>query len=165
MSRSRNCGCESAQTGSRTEPEQLTDEQWLLIADLFFDRPPSPQGGRPRVPARRCVEGILWILRTGARWKDLPSGFPSPATCWRRHRKWSEEGVWQQAWGRLVRKLDWRGNIDCEETMADGTFAPAKKGANALVRPNGAKVRRSCFSLTAVACRSPQKSQVPVLMK
>ena len=46
--------------GSRTEPQpQLADEQWLLIADLFPDEPPSDKGGRPRRTSRECVEGIL----------------------------------------------------------------------------------------------------------
>ena len=62
-----------AHRGSRMEPEpQLSDEQWSLIADLFPDAPPSEKGGRPRRTARECVEGILWVLRSGARWRDLP---------------------------------------------------------------------------------------------
>ena len=70
---------------SMTDPEsQLTDEQWFRIADLFPWEPPSRAGGRPRIEPRACLEGILWILRTGARWKDLPKSFPSPPTCWRR---------------------------------------------------------------------------------
>lgn len=77
----------SARAGSRKEPQpQLTDEQWKLIADLFPDPAPSAQGGRPRRAARECVEGILWVLCSGARWKDLPSHFPSLPTCWRRSR-------------------------------------------------------------------------------
>ena len=69
--------------GSRMEPEQvgfrpqLDDEQWALIADLFLNPPPDPRGGRPRADARRCLEGILWVLRSGSRWKDLPRCFPS----------------------------------------------------------------------------------------
>ena len=116
--------------GSRMEPEpQLTDEQWSLIADLFPDELPSEKGGRPRRSSRECVEGILWVLRTGARWRDLPAHFPSPPTCWRRFRAWTEAGLWRLAWARLLRKLDRRGRIDWEEAMADGSFSSAKKGA------------------------------------
>ena len=81
--------------GSRMEPEsyslapQLTDEQWSLVADLLADPPPDPRGGRPRADARHCLEGILWVLRSGARWKDLPESFPSYVTCWRRFAAWS----------------------------------------------------------------------------
>src|SRR5687768_3987757 len=90
--------------GSRMEPDlslessQLSDEQWSLISDLFSDPPPDPRGGRPRVDARRCFEGILWVLRSGARWKDLPRSFPSYPTCWRRFVEWSSNGVWDKAW-------------------------------------------------------------------
>jgi transposase len=108
---------------------QLTDEQWLLISDVFPVPVPDPRGGRPRTDARRCLEGILWVLRSGARWKDLPRSFPSYVTCWRRFVEWSSAGVWDQAWRRLVEQLDRRGDVDWEQGFADGTFASAKKGA------------------------------------
>ena len=121
--------------GSGTEPAlnlpqpQLTDEQWLLISDVFPVPVPDPRGGRPRTDARRCLEGILWVLRSGARWKDLPRSFPSYVTCWRRFVEWSSAGVWDQAWRRLVEQLDRRGDVEWEQGFADGTFASAKKGA------------------------------------
>ena len=135
MSRSRNKGACIAPAGSRMEPEpELTDEQWFLIEDLFPTPAASPHGGRPTIPPRACVEGILWILRTGARWKDLPNRFPSPTTCWRRLRDWTAAGLWEQAWSRLLRRLDAEGRVNTEETFADGTFSSAKKGVNASAR-------------------------------
>ena len=116
--------------GSKMEPEyELTDDQWGLVSDLFIDPAPSPLGGRPRAPARDCFEAIAWILRTGARWRDLLDHFPSHPTCWRRLKEWSESGLFKKAWSRLLNKLDWQGEIDREESMADGTFSSAKKGA------------------------------------
>lgn len=121
-----------ASLGSRMElEEQLTDEQWQLVAHLFPTKPRSPKGGRPPADTRKCVEAILWVLRTGARWKDVPRCFPSPTTCWRRFKEWTEAGIWGKAWARLLRLLDQEGEIDLEETMADGTFASAKKGVTA----------------------------------
>lgn len=116
-------------TGSRTAPKPyLTDAQWLLIADLFPDPPVGPKGGRPRVPARRCLEGVIWMLFAGARWKDLPNWHPSPATCWRRHRDWTRSGVWRAAWDRLLGKLLERRGLDCDTAIGDGSFSRAKKG-------------------------------------
>jgi len=155
-----------ARAGSRMEPDpELTDEQWSLIADLFPDQPPSEKGGRPRRTARECFEGILWVLRSGARWKDLPAHFPSPATCWRRFQAWTEAGLWKKAWARLLRKLDRRSRIQWEEAMADGTFSPAKKGANASARPSAARGPRRWSSSTGVAFPSRRRSPAPALMK
>lgn len=138
-------------TGSTMEPEfELTDEQWKLIADLFPESPVGPKGGRPPVKPRPCVEGILWMLRTGARWRDLPKRFPSPATCWRRLSAWTESGIWEKAWGRLLRRLDRQGRVDREESFADGTFSSAKKGVKRSARQNAAKGPRS-WSLPTVA--------------
>jgi transposase len=73
-----------ASLGSTTEPTvELTDEQWTLIADLFPELPRSPKGGRPPATSRACFAGVCWVLKTGARWKDLPKCFPSSSTCWR----------------------------------------------------------------------------------
>ena len=148
-------GTSVLKAGSRTEPKyQLTDEQWQLIADLFPHQRPAVKGGRPRAAPRACFEGILWIMRTGARWKDLPDRFPSRATCWRRLKIWTEAGIWEKAWGRLVRALDHQGKVDREESIADGSFSPAKKGVNGLARRNGVRGPRSWSSPTAAGSLS-----------
>ncbi|WLD15141.1 transposase [Planctellipticum variicoloris] len=117
-------------TGFRTVPKsELTDGQWFLIADLFVELPMSSAGGRSRVAPRPCFEGILWILRTGARWQDLPVQYPSPATCWRRLQEWTESGVLHAAWERLLEQRSDLRRLRLDEAIADGTFAAAKKGA------------------------------------
>jgi len=132
-------------TGSRTEPKsQLSDEQWLLIEDLFPEPAMTTAGGRPRVDPRDCLEGILWVLRTGARWKDLPTYLPSPSTCWRRFKEWTEAGIFLEAWQRLLEHLDRRKLIVWSEAFGDGTFCPAKKGAPTLARPNGEREPSLC---------------------
>ena len=146
--------------GSKMEPEvrlanpQLSDEQWSLISDLFPVPARDPRGGRPRIDSRQCLEGILWVLRSGARWKDLPRSFPSYVTCWRRFAQWSLSGVWDQAWQRLIKQLDERGQINWKEGFADGTFAAAKKGAIALVPPSEARAVSSWSSSMGTACLS-----------
>jgi len=72
----------------------LTDAQWEKIRPLLPKRPSRARGGRPPANDRRVLEGILWILRSGARWQDIPEEFPSPSTCWLRLRDWEEQRVW-----------------------------------------------------------------------
>lgn len=132
-------------TGSRTAPAPfLNDKQWLMIADLFPVPPKNPQGGRPRVASRPCLEGILWILQSGARWKDLPERYPSPATCWRRFQAWTRSGIWVEAWKRVLGRLDQFQRLNWEEALADGTFSSAKKGVWTLATPRREREPRSC---------------------
>lgn len=120
----------SNRTGSRTAPKPfLSDSQWVLLADLFPDRPVGQAGGRPRIASRPCLEGILWVLTSGARWKDLPERYPSPCTCWRRLREWVDDGRFLEAWRRLLGKLDRLKQLDWDEAIGDGSFARAKRGA------------------------------------
>ena len=123
------------------DPTKLTDEQWEKIEALLpkFER--SPKGGPKPIDNRSVFEGILWVLRSGARWKDMPKEYPSPSTCWRRLRDWEEQGVWQRVWRVFVGLLDAQGLLDWDETFADGSFAPAKRGARVSGRPNAEKVR------------------------
>jgi transposase len=125
------------------EPKpEITDAQWARLQPLL----PKPKrrrkrgGGRPRADDRQVLEGILWVLRSGARWRDLPDRYPSASTCWRRLQQWEEEGVWELLWRTFLGELDAAGRIGWEEVFADATFMPAKKGGAASDRPNAAKV-------------------------
>jgi transposase len=120
---------------------ELTDEQWKKIEPMLPKDRATRAGGRPRAANRACFEGILWVLRSGARWKDLPDKYPSPSTCWRRLRDWEEQDVWLDIWRKFLGELDEQGRLDWEETFADGSFAPAKKGVSASERPNAERVR------------------------
>ncbi len=118
----------------------LTDEQWERIAPLLPKHQPSPKGGRPWVDDRECLEGILWLLRSGARWRDIPVDLPSGSTCWRRLRDWAGEGVLQELHAVLLQELDDLGKLDLEELLADAIFIRAKKGAPTLEKPRLARV-------------------------
>lgn len=131
------------------ESFELTDAQWNKIEPLLPKRKRTPKGGRKPADDRLCLEGILWVLRSGARWKDLPKRFPSPSTCWRRLQEWEVQRVWEKIWRAFLGELDAQGRLDWSEVFADGSFAPAKKGATASVKPNAAKVRSGWWWSTA----------------
>jgi transposase len=116
---------------SRTDDlKQLTEEQWFLIEDLFPWEAPSRSGGCPKIPPRTVLDALLWLLRNGGRWQDLPKCFPSESTCRRRLREWTESGVLAEVWSRVVELSDELGWIDWNQLIADGTFCRAKKGGN-----------------------------------
>lgn len=116
-------------TGPKTDPPYvLTADQWKLIADLFPDPPMSRKGGRPFKANRACFEGILWVLQTGARWRDLPRCFPSKSVCHSRLQQWVKDGRLFKAWARLVKHIKKLGQLDLSTLIGDGTFAASKKG-------------------------------------
>ena len=132
------------------QKSELTDEQWAKIAPLIPEPEPSPNGGPWPIANRPCFEGILWVLRSGARWKDLPKGrFPSASTCWRRLRDWERLGIWLKVWRAFLAELDEQGRLKWNETFADGTFSPAKKGAHVSAKPNAERVRSLWWWQTA----------------
>jgi len=127
----------------------LTDQMWAKIAPLLPDLPRTTKGGRPWADNRRVLEGILWILRTGARWRDLPAEYPSPSTCWRRLKRWEEEDVWLSIWRAYLKQLDERKQLKWSESFMDGSFAPAKKGATQSAKPRGGKAQSGWWWSTA----------------
>lgn len=109
---------------------QLTDEQWSVIEPVLPVPPRRRDGkGRPRVPARAVLNGILWILWTGAPWKAMPSEYPPYQTCHRRMQEWVRARVFMKLLKALAEDLRDRGKIDLTEAFVDGTHAGAKRGA------------------------------------
>jgi len=89
----------------------LTDAQWERIRPQLPREKRHRRGGRPRADPRRCFEGILWILWTGAPWSELPARYGSPTTCWRRLRQWEDSGVLLALWRALLNQLNDRQKI------------------------------------------------------
>jgi len=135
---------------------ELTDAQWAIIAPMLSAGKSGPGlKGRPRRESRQVLEGVLWVLRTGARWKDLPKEFPPYQTCHRRFSEWVADGTLERLLKALVADLQTRGRIDLSEAFIDGSFASAKKGAVALVQQSEAKGPRSWQLRTAMVFLSP----------
>ena len=145
----------------------LTDEQWAVLEPLMpeEERCRARKRGRPWKEPREVLNGVLWILRTGAPWQDLPERYPSYQTCHRRFQRWVREGVMEAILQALARDLKGRGDLDVQECFVDGTFVVAKKGATEWERPSGARVRSSWQWQTALVFQSPYASQVLARMK
>ena len=97
----------------------LTEAQWQKIAPLLPKPPQQRKGGLPWIENRRVLEGILWILRSGARWQDMPEKFPHPSTCWRRLRDWEERGVWLKIWRMFLSELNQRQQLKWRNVTGD----------------------------------------------
>ena len=142
-------------------PSDLTDEQWALLEPLIPTPKSRPgQRGRPAVPARPILEAILWVMRTGAPWHDLPSRYPSYQTCHRRFQQWVERGTLRKILIALRKDLKERGGVDDVESFIDGTYVGAKKGDPPSESAVPAMRRRSWRLQTAMVFLSPLASQM-----
>jgi len=105
---------------------RLTDEQWELISDLLPERKAT---GRPPLDPRDVVDGILWILRTGSPWRDVPREFGKWSTLWNRFDCWNADGTLAAILNRLRSRAvdagEWDGSLWC----IDGTTVRAARCA------------------------------------
>ena len=135
----------------------LTDAQWEAVEPYFPREELEKQGrlgGRPWSPARDVLNGVLWVWRTGAPWKDMPGRYPSYQTCHRRFQRWTTSGVLPRVLAGLRQDLCVRGGVEDVEGYIDGTYVPAKRGAIALESAVPATRRRSWRSQTAMVFHS-----------
>jgi len=139
----------------------LTDAQWERIAPLLPKYRRRKDGrGRPRKDLREVLNGVLWILRTGAQWGDLPDRYPPYQTCHRYFQEWGRNGTIERVLHALAEDLYQRGRIDITEAFIDGTFSGAKKGALPSERPSAGRGPRSWQLQTALVFLSPPGSRV-----
>jgi transposase len=108
----------------------VPDELWELRAPLLPHEPPKPRGGRPRVPRRVALTGILFVLKASIPWDMLPQemGWGSGMTCWRRLRDWHHTGVWQQLHAMLLAKLHAFDQINWSRAVIDSRSLRAVGG-------------------------------------
>jgi transposase len=124
---------------ARKTRRMVSEALWARVEPHLPVRAPQPRGGRPWVDDRDCLEGILWVLRTGARWGDIPVDLPSPSTCWRRLQEWAGEGRLDAINAAVLEELDELGRLDWDQLVADATFVRGKKGATRSATPSAAR--------------------------
>ncbi|MBB5816296.1 transposase [Streptomyces collinus] len=113
----------------QSRPWIVSDELWSLIEPLLPESGPKKAEGRPRVPDRQALCGILFVLHTGIQWEYLPQelGFGSGMTCWRRLAAWNEAGVWDQLHALLLKKLRSKNQLDWSRAVIDSPHVRAAR--------------------------------------
>jgi transposase len=111
--------------------ELVSDELWERIEPLLPPLPPpSPKGGRPPIPHREALRGIVFVLKTGIPWQALPTEMNcgSGSTCWRRFTEWTRLAVWSQLHAFLLTALGKAGAINLERAVVDSASVRAVFG-------------------------------------
>ena len=138
---------------------ELTDEQWELVEPILRPRRREDNRGRPWHDTRAVLNGVLWILGSGAQWAEMPAKYPPYQTCHRRFQQWVREDRLVEVLRLLARQLHERGKLNLDEAFVDATFASAQKGASPSVRPSVARARKSSLSPLVTVFLSPSLSK------
>jgi len=151
---------------------ELEDQQWELLKGLF---PPQGRGGR-WLDHRTVLNGMLWILRSGAAWRDLPERYGKWQSVHHRFGRWRRDGTFDRVLKALQIRLDKQGKIDWDLWLVDGTNIRASRAAAGArkksAKPTGSKIpttgwaaaaadsgANSTWLLTATALSSPPRSR------
>ena len=129
----------------------ITDAQWAVLEPLFRPKRRADGRGRPWQDTRAVLNGVFWVLRTGAPWHDLPGRYPPYTTCHRRFQQWQRSGLFERLLQTLAEDLRDRGKLDLSEAFIDASFSSAKKGALLSARLAAEKAVKSWRSQTAMA--------------
>jgi transposase len=123
-------------------PGEVSNEEWAVLEPLLRFRQRPDRRGRPPQDTRAVLNGVLWILRTGAQWRELPQKYPPYQTCHRRFQQWVRSGQLNEALRALAQELHSHGLLPLEEGFMDGTFSSAKKGVWRWDQPSAARGRK-----------------------
>jgi transposase len=138
---------------------ELNDEQWAAVEPMLRPGRRADNRGRPWQDTRAVLNGVFWVLGTGAQWRELPEKYPPYQTCHRRFQQWIRSGKLEEALKVLAQHLHERGQLNLEEAFVDATFASAKKGASPSVPPVAARAPRSWLSPLITVFLSPYLSR------
>jgi transposase len=110
----------------------LPDGLWAIIEPILPRHTPSPKGGRPRLDDRKALTGILFVLKTGIPWEDLPVEMNCGCgmSCWRRLAEWQADGTWDKIHAVLLERLDDAGRLDWSRCAIDSSSVRAVFGGS-----------------------------------
>ena len=117
---------------------EIPDDLWLLVQYVMPREELHPSRGRPWIPPRRILDGVLYVLRTGCQWKAVPREFASGSTVHRRFQRWVERGVWEAMWRLLLQYHDAAESLEWTWQSADTSLHKAPLGGG----KNGAQPDR-----------------------
>ena len=126
----------------------IPDALWEQVAPLIPVRRKNTLRGRPAVPNREVLAGIVYRLRTGCQWKALPKDFGSGSTCHARFQEWCAAGVFKEVFSKLVQYYDRKRGIQWKWSSLDSALAKAPKGGTSRV-PTPRIVRKAASSATS----------------
>ena len=119
---------------------ELSDSDWEIVADLFAEH---RRIGRPRVDDRLMLNGVLWVLCSGAAWRDMPERFGPWSTVYQRFRDWRNQGTFNKMLKRLHVKLNAQGLIDLNTWCIDSTAVKATRASSGAGKKGGRKNQRT----------------------
>jgi transposase len=115
---------------------ELTEEQWEVVESVLRGARRSDNRGRPWHDTRAVLNGVFWVLGTGAQWRELAEKYPPFQACHRRFQQWIRSGKLEAALKLLARHLYEQGKLNLDEAFVDATFASAKKGVRRWSHPS-----------------------------
>lgn len=114
----------------------VSDDLWVRIAPVIMELDPPSDIGRRRIDARAALDAIIFVLRTGCQWNQLPDQFPDDSSVHRTMQRWVATGVFEQIWVDLVTACADLGGVDWTWQAVDGAMQKARLGGitSALTR-------------------------------
>ena len=133
--------------------------EWSVLEPILQPARRQDGRGRPWRDTRAVLNGVLWVLGTGAQWRELPNKYPPYQTCHRRFQQWVRDGKLEKILRLLATELQARGQLPLDEGFIDASFTGAKKGGSRSALPSAAKARRSSPSALITVFLSPLVSK------
>jgi transposase len=147
---------------------EISDAEWSVLEPILQPVRRNDGRGRPWRDTRAVLNGVLWILGTGAQWRELPRKYPPYQTCHRRFQQWVRDGKLEEILRLLATELHARGQLPLDEGFIDASFTGAKKRGSRWVLPSagkGTKILAICTNHSLplavdIQSASPHESQL-----
>ena len=107
---------------------RVPDELWSRVSPIIKELDPPKPTGRKRIDARGALDAIIFRMRSGCQWNQLPSEFPDDSSVHRTFQRWVAEGVFERLWATLVEECEELGGVSWEWQAADGAMGKARFG-------------------------------------